>query len=115
MAYGMSKWRDSAMSKARQLSDLKGTSHVKAATNAAMVQAGAAGAAMLDAKVGEIQGVKPSIAGGLVTATAGFLTRSPKLIYAASGALAPHTYNAVLEWASDDSATDEVAEDEDDG
>jgi hypothetical protein len=112
----ISKWRASAMSKASQLSNIRGSSHIQAATTGAITLAASGAAGVLDAKVGEIQGVKPSIAAGLVAATGGVLTRSPKLLNVATGCLAPHAYMAAFDWASETSDDgDAVADEEDDG
>lgn len=104
----MSKWKSSAIGKARQLADLKGSGHVKAAGNAGIIVAAAGAAGVLDAKVGEVAGVKPSIAAGLVTATAGLITKSPRLVYGAAGMLAPAAYEASYDWASSMGAPNEV-------
>lgn len=67
--------------------------------NGGIMLAGSAAAGVLDAKVGEVAGVKPSIAGGFALAGAGIAMRSPKAIYAASGMLAPHAYQTAYDWA----------------
>jgi hypothetical protein len=111
----ISKWRASAMSKASQLSNIRGSSHIQAATTGAITLAASGAAGVLDAKVGEVQGVKPSIAAGLVAATGGVLTRSPKLLQVATGCLAPHAYMAAFDWASENMTSDaDNAADEDD-
>lgn len=95
----LARAREEITSKSRQLSQLRGSSHVAAAGTGAIIVASGAAAGVLDAKVPEIAGVKPSIAGGLVIATAGFFMKSPKALNVATGMLTPHAYQAAFDAA----------------
>ena len=97
----LARAREQISSLSKRANQLRGASHVQAATNGAIVVASSAAAGALDAAVPEIAGVKPSLGGGLILAGAGFAMKSPKVLYASAGMLSPHAYEATKDAVSD--------------
>ena len=90
----LARAKEQISSLSRRASQLRSSSPTQAAMNGGIVVGSAAVAGALDAAVPDVMNVKPSLAAGLVAAGAGFAMKSPKLILASAGMLAPHAYQA---------------------
>jgi hypothetical protein len=93
-ALTLSQAREIAANRSKQLSEFRSKAHVSAATGGAVTLAGTFTAGFVDERFGAIGGMRPSAGAGIAIGLGGLFMKSPKMVNAATGLLAPTVYDA---------------------